>query len=294
MSQKGLRTNRNLHGNGTSSGLLNGSSSSNNLASSIASNLASPINAMASAACAAAAAISSSLMTKTPQQSLLTSVNEMGMSSSSASFASSSPAQPVAVKIEKKHFERIYKLVDKIVRYCQSDRMNLINSPPYILDILPDINQTFVSIYSAYENKLHLLTDIEYFGVLISNCMEKFEYVVDLFKTAGKRMYEETSAERQRLTKMTLIFSHMLADMKSIFPKGIYEGQIFRIAKKDAADFWKNNFGDRVIVSWPEFESKLNLVHEIRCDYEAAQLRRTIQLTETKYVSIFEFDVFIR
>ena len=93
---------------------------------------------------------------------------------------------------------------------------------------------------------------------------------------------------------MTLIFSHMLADMKSIFPKGVYEGQSFRIAKKDAADFWKSNFGDRVIVTWPEFERKLNQVHEIKCDFEAAQLRRTIQLTETKYVSIFEFDVFIR
>ena len=258
------------------------------MSASFTNNIASPINAMASAVGAAAAAFSSSLMT---------TVRSSPSTSSLISDESNNQSNPEALrtfKIEKKHFERVYKLIDKIIRYCQSERMNLINSPPYILDILPDINQTFVSIYTAYENKLHLLSDNDYFCIMIANCTEKFDYVVDLFKTAGKRIYDETSAERHSLTKMTLIFSHMLADMKSIFPKGVYEGQSFRIAKKDATEFWLNNFGKRVIVTWQEFERKLNQVHPINNDYESAQLRKTIQLTETKYVSIFEFDVFIR
>lgn len=198
------------------------------------------------------------------------------------------------IKIEKKHFDKVKKLADKLLKHCQSERMNLINSPPYIIDILPDICHVFDTIYVVYENKLHLLNDLDYFCVLIKNCIEKFQELIDLFKLAGKKMYEENSVERQKLVKYTLTYSHMLAEMKSIFPKDVYEGQSFRIAKKDAADFWKTNFGDRVMVSWKEFEIKLNSVHKISNQMEVDSLRETIQLTRTKYVSIFEFDIFTR
>jgi E3 ubiquitin-protein ligase CBL len=126
------------------------------------------------------------------------------------------------------------------------------------------------------------------------NCLDKLQQLADLFKIAGKRMYEETSLERQQLVKYTLTFSHILAEIKSLFPKDVYEGQNFRIAKKDAADFWRFNFGDRIIVSWKEFEVKLNRVHQITSQSESDSLRETIQLTKTKYVSIFEFDIFTR
>lgn len=172
--------------------------------------------------------------------------------------------------------------------------MRLINSPPYIIDILPDICQVFNTIYFVYENKLGQLNEIDYFCVLIQNCLAKFQELLDLFKSAGKRMYEETSPERQKLIKYTLTYSHILAEMKSMFPKDGYEGESFRVAKKDAAEFWKTNFGERVIVGWREFELKLNRVHQISNQLELNSLRETIQLTKTKYVSIFEFDIFTR
>lgn len=79
-----------------------------------------------------------------------------------------------------------------------------------------------------------------------------------------------------------------------MFPKDVYEGQQFRIAKQDASEFWKLNFGEKTIVTWHEFERKLNLVHKIANPMEAVKLRQTIQLCESRHVSIFEFDIFTR
>jgi hypothetical protein len=51
---------------------------------------------------------------------------------------------------------------------------------------------------------------------------------------------------------------------------------------------------NRVIVPWNEFHLKLNRVHPILGELEARELRTHLQLTGTRYVSIFEFDVFTR
>jgi E3 ubiquitin-protein ligase CBL len=58
-------------------------------------------------------------------------------------------------------------------------------------------------------------------------------------------MFEETSNDRKELIKCSLTFSHLLAELKSLFPSYVYEGLNFRIAKADAADFWKNNFSEK-------------------------------------------------
>jgi E3 ubiquitin-protein ligase CBL len=224
---------------------------------------------------------------RSPQSANNVSLNLPSNWANNASLTSS-------IKVDKKHFDKVNKLSEKLLKLCQAERMNLINSPPYIIDILPDLCQAFNTIYFVYETKLNVLNEIDYFCLLIKNCLEKFQIVLDLFKVAGKRMYEETSAERQQLTKHTLTFSHILAEIKSLFPRDLYEGQNFRIAKRDAADFWKTCFGDRIIVSWREFEIKLNRVHPITGQSESESLRETIQLTKTKFVSIFEFDIFTR
>lgn len=214
--------------------------------------------------------------------------------SNSSDFARNATHITNLIKVEKKQFDKVNKLAEKILKYCRSDKMNLINSPPYIIDILPDVCHVFNTIYFVYEDKLHILNNIEYFCIILKNTLEKFQETIDLFKEAGKKMYEENGKERQKLVKQTLTFSHMLAEIKSIFPKDLYEGQNFRIAKKDAEEFWKNNFDDRIVVSWIEFEMKLNQVHKITDRTELLALRETIQLTKTKYVSIFEFDIFTR
>lgn len=50
---------------------------------------------------------------------------------------------------------------------------------------------------------------------------------------------------RRNLTKLSLIFSHMLAELKAIFPNGLFQGDNFRITKADAAEFWRHAFGDK-------------------------------------------------
>jgi E3 ubiquitin-protein ligase CBL len=185
-------------------------------------------------------------------------------------------------------------LSEKVLKYCQCDKLKLVNSPPYIIDILPDICQHLNIIQIAYENKMHVLNDIEYFNIFSRNLVDKLNKLVDLFKQAGRRIYDESSDERARLTKYTLILSHMLSELKSMFPKDVYDAQSFRIAKQDAADFWRQTFKEKAIVSWDEFEKKLNNVHKISSKMEAVKLRRTVQLTESNYVSIFEFDIFTR
>lgn len=197
-------------------------------------------------------------------------------------------------RVDKKLFEKLNKLSEKILKYCQSERMQLINSPPYIIDILPDICQVLNVIHATYESKFHVLENIEYFCVMSRNLLEKLQGIIELFKMAGKRIYDERSEERAKLTKFTLLLSHMLAEMKSLFPKDVYEGQSFRVAKQDAAEFWRCNFREKTVVAWPEFERKLNRVHKIANPTEAVKLRETVQLSESRYVSIFEFDIFTR
>lgn len=50
---------------------------------------------------------------------------------------------------------------------------------------------------------------------------------------------------RRNLTKLSLIFSHMLAELKAIFPNGLFQGDNFRITKADAAEFWRRSFEDK-------------------------------------------------
>lgn len=129
-------------------------------------------------------------------------------------------------------------------------------------------------------------------------------------------MFDENSHYRRNLTKLSLVFSHMLSELKAIFPNGVFAGDQFRITKADAADFWKLNFGNRCVfnlyfsylfpyitrntfiystlVPWKIFRQELNKVHPISSGLEAMALKTTIDLTCNDYISNFEFDVFTR
>lgn len=75
--------------------------------------------------------------------------------------------------------------------------------------------------------------------------MNKCKQAVQLFKEAKEKIYDESSTHRRSLTKLSLIFSHMLAELKAIFPDGLYAGAAYRLTKSDAADFWLTSFGTR-------------------------------------------------
>uniref|UniRef100_A0ABM5EQF1 E3 ubiquitin-protein ligase CBL n=1 Tax=Pogona vitticeps TaxID=103695 RepID=A0ABM5EQF1_9SAUR len=202
------------------------------------------------------------------------------------------PHQPGTV--DKKMVEKCWKLMDKVVRLCQNPKLALKNSPPYILDLLPDTYQHLRTILSRYEGKMEILGENEYFRVFMENLMKKTKQTISLFKEGKERMYEENSQPRRNLTKLSLIFSHMLAELKGIFPSGLFQGDTFRITKADAAEFWRKAFGEKTIVPWKTFRQALHEVHPISSGLEAMALKSTIDLTCNDYISVFEFDIFTR
>ncbi|MBN3293341.1 CBL ligase, partial [Polypterus senegalus] len=200
--------------------------------------------------------------------------------------------QPGAV--DKKTVEKCWKLMDKVVRLCQNPKLALKNSPPYILDLLPDTYQHLRSTLIRYEGKMEMLGENEYFRVFMENLTKKTKQTITLFKDGKERMYEENSQPRRNLTKLSLIFSHMLAELKAIFPNGTFQGDTFRITKADAAEFWRKAFGDKTIVPWKVFRQALHEFHPISSGLEAMALKSTIDLTCNDYISVFEFDIFTR
>ena len=147
--------------------------------------------------------------------------------------------------VDKRTIEKSWKLMDKVVKLCQHPKMNLKNSPPFILDILPDTYQHLKLIHTKYEERLHLLNDNEYFRTYIENLMNKCKKTIKFFKEGKEKMFDENSQYRRNLTKLSLVFSHMLAELKAIFPSGTYSGDNFRITKSDAADWWRRTFSDK-------------------------------------------------
>ncbi|XP_062262307.1 E3 ubiquitin-protein ligase CBL-B-B isoform X2 [Platichthys flesus] len=203
---------------------------------------------------------------------------------------------PKQAAADRRTVEKTWKLMDKVVRLCQNPRLQLKNSPPYILDILPDAYQHLRLILSKYEENQRLaqLSDNEYFKIYIDSLMKKSKRAIRLFKEGKERMYEEQSQDRRNLTKLSLIFSHMLVEIKAIFPGGQFHGDTFRITKADAADFWRRFFGEKTIVPWKVFRQCLHELHPISSGLEAMALKSTIDLTCNDYISVFEFDIFTR
>nr|KAF6473447.1 Cbl proto-oncogene B [Rousettus aegyptiacus] len=203
---------------------------------------------------------------------------------------------PKQAAADRRTVEKTWKLMDKVVRSCQNPKLQLKNSPPYILDILPDTYQHLRLILSKYDDnqKLAQLSENEYFKIYIDSLMKKSKRAIRLFKEGKERMYEEQSQDRRNLTKLSLIFSHMLAEIKAIFPNGQFQGDNFRITKADAAEFWRKFFGDKTIVPWKIFRQCLHEVHQISSGLEAMALKSTIDLTCNDYISVFEFDIFTR
>ena len=84
----------------------------------------------------------------------------------------------------------------QVVRLCQNPKLALKNSPPYILDLLPDTYQHLRTILLRYERKMETLGENEYFRVFMENLMKKTKQTISLFKEGKERMYEENSQPR--------------------------------------------------------------------------------------------------
>ena len=93
--------------------------------------------------------------------------------------------------VDKKVIEKSWKLMDKVVKLCQHPKMSLKNSPPFILDILPDTYQHLKLIHNKYEDRLHLLNENEYFRTYIENLMNKCKKTIKFFKEGKEKMFDE-------------------------------------------------------------------------------------------------------
>ena len=198
--------------------------------------------------------------------------------------------------VDKRTVERLWKSMDKVVTLCSNRKLSLKNSPPFILDILPDTYQHLKLIMHAYDNDPNTLAEFFYFQVFVENFNTKCKQVIKLFSTAKDQIYNEHSDSRRSLTKMSLIFSHMATELKAMFPlpSGKFLGVDFRITKADAGDFWHTNFPGQSLVTWSDFRSKLEQVHQLNDQMEASALKTTIDLSQSDHISVFEFDVFTR
>ena len=63
------------------------------------------------------------------------------------------------------------------------------------------------------------LTQNEFFKIFIDNLTNKLKDTIKLFKEARDQMYDESSSYRRSLNKYTLVFSHMLTELKALFPQ---------------------------------------------------------------------------
>ncbi|CAI2355573.1 unnamed protein product [Caenorhabditis sp. 36 PRJEB53466] len=182
------------------------------------------------------------------------------------------------------------KIMDQVVKSCRSPRLNLKNSPPFILDILPD---TYTHLMLIFTQNNEILQDNEYIRIFLDNLITKCKETVKLFKTNS--IYNDQSEERRKLTKMSLMFSHMLFEIKALFPEGLYIEDRFRITKKEAESFWSHHFPKKNMVPWPLFLTSIEKYHGTSMGkIEATELKATVDLSGDEYISSFEFDVFTR
>ncbi|ESN95117.1 hypothetical protein HELRODRAFT_179710 [Helobdella robusta] len=86
----------------------------------------------------------------------------------------------------------------------------------------------------------------------------------------------------------------MLAELKALFPSGLYADNQYRITKNDASDWWKSVFKKRTLVTWKEFKLAFNQVHKVGTSKESDALKTTLDLSCDEHISIFEFDIFTR
>jgi len=152
---------------------------------------------------------------------------------------------PQKFTVDRRAIERAWKMMDQVVKLCQQPRMNLKNSPPYILDILPDTYQHLKAIYGVYEDRMQALAANEYFLVFLESLTTKCQKCIKLFKDNKDQMFDESSSGRRSLIRYSLIFSHMVAELKAMFPNGTFSGDSYRITKSDAAEWWKHTFSEK-------------------------------------------------
>ncbi|XP_023819773.1 E3 ubiquitin-protein ligase CBL isoform X2 [Oryzias latipes] len=208
-------------------------------------------------------------------------------------------SQPPLSK-ERQMVDKSLKKLDRLHNLCTNPRLGLKNSPPYLPDL---VRETLTLLHQVWEPYLGYSSaggqfprgdEATYLGVHVRNLLDKTEKAMLLFKDGREKIFDETSSCRRNLTKLSLLFSHMLWELKAMFPGGHFQGDTYKLTKSKAEEFWRRSFGNKCIVPWNHFKQQLRTVHPFEERMEAMALKSTIDLTCNDYISVFEFDIFTR
>uniref|UniRef100_A0A8C8VHD4 E3 ubiquitin-protein ligase CBL n=1 Tax=Pelusios castaneus TaxID=367368 RepID=A0A8C8VHD4_9SAUR len=187
--------------------------------------------------------------------------------------------------------------LDKLQRLVEQPGLGLSSSPPCLAQLLPQTRRHLLLIRGQPGASLSRLWEAGYFPVYVGNLQRK---VKQHFLLCGGGEGEwppftapPPSAPRRKLTKLSLIFSHMLGELRALTPDGQDQGHQYRPSQPPAEAFWRGTWGAR-LVPWSEFQGGLQRVHTLAPGPMAAALRATVDLTCSDHVSIFEFDIFTR
>ncbi|XP_061530274.1 E3 ubiquitin-protein ligase CBL-C isoform X5 [Phycodurus eques] len=142
--------------------------------------------------------------------------------------------------------------LEKLHELCSDPRLSLKNSPPYLPELVPNTASVLRRVWKPYRGLGALMgrapagDEAVYLRVHARNLLDKTDRALLLFKDKDK-MFDETSSYRMNLTKLSLIFSHMLWELKAVFPGERYHGDTYKMIKTEARDFWKLSFGKNYI-----------------------------------------------
>ncbi|XP_031708996.1 E3 ubiquitin-protein ligase CBL-C isoform X2 [Anarrhichthys ocellatus] len=196
--------------------------------------------------------------------------------------------------------DKALKRLDKLRQLCTNPRLGLRNSPPYLPELLSETTTLLTKVWEPYRGlsvaggQVLRGDEVKYLRVHVRNLLDKTERALLLFKEGREKMFEETSSYRRNLTKLSLLFSHMLWELRAMFPRGGFQGDAYRVTKTEAAEFWMRSFGNKCVVQWHRFKEQLRSVHTFEEGMESMALKSTIDLTCNDHITVFEFDIFTR
>ncbi|MCJ8728533.1 hypothetical protein PDJAM_G00005580 [Pangasius djambal] len=220
----------------------------------------------------------------------------LGFARSLETDSSSSESQP-PTSTDYKLLDKALKRLHKLHRLCTDPRLCLKNSPPYLPELVRETVNLVMDIWTPYRSSVSAVPrgdEGEYLRIHVQNLLDKTDRAILLFKEGKEKMFDERSNYRRNLTKLSLLFSHMLWELRTIFPGGQFQGDTYNLTKTEAREFWRKIFGQKCIVKWSMFKQHLKSVHNFEEGMEAMALKSTIDLTCNDHVSVFEFDIFTR
>lgn len=206
----------------------------------------------------------------------------------------------ILANMERRLLDKALKKLERLYEMCTDPRLELKISPPYLPDLVSETTTLLLQVWEPYQDPKASSgsapkgDEARYLRIHMRNLLDKTDKALLLFKEGKEKIFEETSSCRRNLTKLTLLFSHMLWELRALFPGGSFHGDAFRVAKSEAEDFWRRSFGTKCIVQWNSFKDRLQSVHPFEEGMEAMALKSTIDLTCNDHISVFEFDIFTR